>query len=415
MDETPSRASAFADSPPFLFLSPRVPWPLNTGAKIRTHALLEALAGVFAVNYAGFLQPDLAEEEARMQLNACQSVELVPEPATKLFGKLALAGKNLFDARPATLAKYDHAQLREYVTQWMAMNPRGIVHADHLHMAGYLNCGMARLKIIDEHNVESQIVERMAERYHRGWMKPWLRAQARRMHACEVERVVSANLTLAVSEGDAQMLRGMACGAKVLVVPNGVDLDYFQPPAAERARIPKRLVFTGSMNWLPNEDAMIWFAEAVWPLLARDYAGGGEWSLDIVGHAPSAAVRALASKTVHVSGSVPDVRDYVHDAQIFIVPLRIGGGSRLKILEAFAMQIPVISTAVGCEGLGAEHERHLLIADTPQAFAAATARLAQDAALRERLTRAAAQHVRDHFSWKAIGARLAARYGETRA
>ena len=384
-----------------------MPWPLNTGAKSRTRALLDALTREFAVDYAGFLQPDLPRDEALRSLAGCAEVFLAPEPATSLVGKATLVLGNVVDWRPATLAKYDDGDLRRHAVQWMGRHPGAIVHADHLHMAGYLGMGPAGIKAIDEHNVEAQIVERMAERYHRQWLKPWLLAQARRMRACEARLAGEADLVLAVSEGDAAMLRGMAPGTEVLVVPNGVDLEYFAPPAEGNARVARRLVFTGSMNWLPNEDGMLWFCEAIWPLLAGDAPA---WSLDIVGHQPSAPVQALAGKQVRVTGSVPDVRDYVHAGEVFIVPLRIGGGSRLKILEAFSMGIPVVSTAVGCEGLGAVDGRHLLIADTPEAFVAAIRRVAEDKGLAVELAAQAQRHVRDHFAWGASGGALAARY-----
>ena len=119
-----------------LFLSPRVPWPLNTGAKIRTRALLDALTREFAVDYAGFLQPDLPRDEALRSLAGCAEVFLAPEPATSLVGKATLVLGNVVDWRPATLAKYDDGDLRRHAVQWMGRHPGAIVHADHLHMAG---------------------------------------------------------------------------------------------------------------------------------------------------------------------------------------------------------------------------------------------------------------------------------------
>jgi glycosyltransferase involved in cell wall biosynthesis len=405
------------DRPPLLFLSPRVPWPLNTGAKIRTRALLEALAGAFAVDYAGFLQPDLTEAQARATLARCAGVTLFPEPATTASGKAWLGLRTLLSPRPATIAKYWSRPLAAHVRRWIGRHPGGAIHADHLHMAPYLDLGGTGPKVIDEHNVETDIVRRMAERYHRRWLKPYLYVQAERMRRTETELAGRAGRVLAVSEGDARQLAMMAPRTPVDVIPNGVDLNYFAPPAAGRSPRPGRLVFTGSMNWLPNEDGMLYFMREVWPLLERPLLerplleqapppDGGEWSVDIVGHQPSAAVRALAAPRVRVTGSVDDVRPYVHEGTVFIVPLRIGGGSRLKILEAFAMGIPVVSTAVGCEGLGAVDGRHLLIADTPETFRAAIARIAQSPALAQQLTQAAKQHVRGHFSWEAIGGRL---------
>lgn len=391
---------------PLLFLSPRVPWPLNTGAKIRTHALLSALRERFEVHYAGFLQSDLTRQEAEDYLRGVASTTLHAERALSLPGKGWLALRTLADRRPVTIAKYWHAGLANRVRQWVGEHPDGIVHADHLHMAPYLELGRPALTVIDEHNVESQILERLAEQYRGRPQYPYLRLQANRMKAFEARMIGRASLVLSVSEGDAAQLAGMAPGLPVEVVPNGVDLHYFQPPPTDHAPKPGRLVFIGSMNWLPNHDAMIYFVHEIMPLLKQDSAGEAPWSLDIVGQNPLPAVQALACGEVRVTGVVPDVRPFIREAMIYIVPLRVGGGSRLKILEAFAMGIPVVSTSVGCEGLGTRPEEHLLTADTPADFARAVRRLAQDPALRARLAQNALLHARAHFGWEAIGNRL---------
>jgi glycosyltransferase involved in cell wall biosynthesis len=392
------------DSRPLLFLCPRVPWPLNTGAKIRTHALLKALLSEYRVSYAGFLQPDLNEVEALERLADCENIRLVPEQCVSFAGKAWLGFRNLFDDRPATVAKYRHRRIVEFVRSWMDHHPGGVVHADHVHMAPYLELVPDGFKVMDEHNVESQIVERLAEKKSGSPVGTYIRSQAGRMRKLEARMTRYSDLVLAVSEGDAIQLREMAPGTRVEVVPNGVDLEYFHP-SVETPRIPGRLVFTGSMNWLPNQDAVIYFMEEIWPILDAT-PEGNDWSFDIVGHTPPPSVKMLASDRVRVTGSVDDVRPYVHGAVAFIVPIRIGGGSRLKILEAFSMEIPVISTTVGCEGLNVSDGVQLLTADTPEQFSAALVRLAQEPDLGRELASRAKQHVEGHFSWSTIGRKM---------
>ena len=398
-----------ASAPPLLFLSPRVPWPLNTGAKIRTHALLRALCEAFPVHYAGFLQPDLSADEARRRLGACETIKLYPEQGISLRGKAWLACRALADSRPVNILKYDHGGLRDYVSLWIQENPAGLVHADHLHMAACLGDASPVACVIDEHNVESVILERMASSYHRRGLRPWLRRQARRMADFEARTIARRAQALAVSPEDAARLEALAPGARVTVVPNGVDLDYFTPPPPDNRRIAGRLVFTGSMDWLPNQDAVMHFLDSIWPRLPRT-PGQPPWQFDVVGRSPSAGLRARSDAANRVTGAVPDIRPFLHEAMMLVVPLRIGGGSRLKILEAFAAGLPVVSSRVGCEGLEVEDGRHLLIADEPEAFAAAIARLHGDEALRHELAAAGRRLAQLRYDWRTIGRDLVQTY-----
>jgi glycosyltransferase involved in cell wall biosynthesis len=404
---------------PLIFLCPRVPHPLNTGAKIRTHAVLNALKSAYAVHYVGFQQPDLTPAQAEAALKGCASVFLRPEPACGLTGKGWLAMRSLPDARPATMLKYTSAALAGRVREILAAHPEAVVHADHLHMAAYLGTGRSALRVVDEHNVEAQIVERAAERLRPGGAlarlaapatQAWLTMQAGRMRRYEASWLDKADLALAVSPGDAEQLAAMAPGTAVEVIPNGVDVEYFKAGETGQGPTAGRMVFTGSMNWLPNQDAMLYFCQEMLPLMRSMPGPAAGWSLDIVGQSPSAAVQALARAGVRVTGTVDDVRPYVAGGEVFIVPLRIGGGSRLKILEAFAMEVPVVSTAIGCEGLGVSDGAQLLVADTPQAFAEAVGRVASDGELRRRLVESAKRHVLERFTWPEIGRRLLSIY-----
>ncbi|MEN6625306.1 MAG: glycosyltransferase [Candidatus Sumerlaeia bacterium] len=391
-----------------LFLSPRVPWPTDTGAKIRTNALLKALTARFSIHYAGFLQPGLSRARAQDYLNA-SAILLKPEPATTLPGKAWLGLRTLPNPSPVTLSKYWNRAIADFVAQWDREYPGGIIHADHLHLGQYLPQASRAIRVMDEHNVESRILERLAE-HNRG--RPWglyLNLQARRMARREAEVAAGADLVLAVSEGDAADLSAMAPQTRVEVIQNGVDLEYFAPPRVRRPNM-NRLVFTGSMDWLPNSDAMIWFVGEILPRLDLRPPRDGPWRLDIVGQNPPPAVRALDSARVRVTGPVEDVRPFVNEAGVFVAPIRIGGGSRLKLLEAFASGIPVVSTSIGCEGLEVEHEKHLLIADEPESFADAVDRLARQPRLREELTTRARALVEDRYGWDAIGRRLASLY-----
>jgi glycosyltransferase involved in cell wall biosynthesis len=237
---------------------------------------------------------------------------------------------------------------------------------------------------------------------------------------------------LAVSDADRDTLQRLygPLRSPVAVVPTGVDTTYFAPPPADPRHT--HLVFTGSMDWLPNEDGMLFFVREVLPLIRQLEPAV---TLSIVGRAPTPAIERLASESgIEVTGRVDDVRPHIARGAVYVVPLRIGGGTRLKIFEAMAMAKAVVSTTIGAEGLPVRDGEHLRIADTPRAFADAVLHLLQHDAERERLGRQARQLVVDRYDWAAAATELekalvdvrlrgqrggevnadrAARYGET--
>jgi glycosyltransferase involved in cell wall biosynthesis len=213
---------------------------------------------------------------------------------------------------------------------------------------------------------------------------------------------------LAVSDADRQTFSGLYPGAirqPVHVVPTGVDTEYFAPAATPQpAPCGSHLIFTGSMDWLPNEDAMQYFCRDILPLIRAEQP---DVTLAIVGRTPTPAVKRLADEHgVTVTGRVDDVRPYMNDAAVYIVPLRIGGGTRLKIFEAMAMGKAVVSTTVGAEGLPVTDGTHVMLADEPRTFAAAVVALLRDPNRRRQLETAARALVVEHYDWSAVAGSL---------
>jgi glycosyltransferase involved in cell wall biosynthesis len=232
-----------------------------------------------------------------------------------------------------------------------------------------------------------------------------MREQWRRMRRFEGQECARFEHVIAVSEEDAALLKRDYALGDVSAVPTGVDTEYFAPSGTIE-RVDNELVFTGSMDWLPNEDAMQWFTAEIWPLVRTRIPNA---KLSIVGRTPSAAVKELAVRHpgVTVTGSVPDVRPYLERGSVFIIPLRIGGGTRLKVFEAMAMEIPVVSTRVGVEGLPLNDGREYIAADHAQSFADVLVRLLQNSAQRKALAHAAAARVRSEFGWSEVARRFA--------
>jgi glycosyltransferase involved in cell wall biosynthesis len=229
--------------------------------------------------------------------------------------------------------------------------------------------------------------------------------QWRRMRRFEGSECRRFDDVIAVSADDCRTLERAYDLDEVFEVPTGVDTEFFRP-TGRVARNPYEMVFTGSMDWLPNEDGVIWFCNEILPRIRRTVP---EATLRIVGRSPSRLVQNLSRKHegVEVTGSVPDVRPHMERAAVFVIPLRIGGGTRLKVYEAMGMEIPIVSTTIGAEGLPVRHGEELIVADTPDAFAAATVGLMRDSALRARIAETAAARVRAEFGWREAAARFA--------
>ena len=204
----------------------------------------------------------------------------------------------------------------------------------------------------------------------------------------------------AVSEEDAEQMRREYALANVSAVPTGVDTEFFRP-SGQGATEPHSLVFTGSMDWLPNEDAIRWFTGEVLPLIKREIP---QASLTVVGRNPFPGLVESSRKdsSIVVTGRVPDVRPFMEKASVYVVPIRIGGGTRLKIYEAMAMGLPTVSTKIGAEGLPVRDGEEILLRDEPREFAEAVVRLLRDKSLAEKIGKQAAKTVREKFGWQKV-------------
>jgi glycosyltransferase involved in cell wall biosynthesis len=266
--------------------------------------------------------------------------------------------------------------------------------------------------IFDVHNA-AYLLQRRAcltdLRVPRRWIAAaysWV--QWRKLAAYERQVCRAADRVIAVSEADRDALLRLIPGAEITVVPNGVDLAFLSPgvvPPLPGLQAPA-LVFTGKMDYRPNVDAVLWFVEAVLPLITAQAPAA---HLYVVGQQPHARLAGLAGHpAVTVTGRVPDVRPYIAGAAVYVVPLRIGGGTRLKVLEAMAMGQAIVSTRLGCDGFPFEDGREVVFADDPAAFAAHVLALVQDRARAAALGQRARAYVAAHFGWDAIVPRLEA-------
>jgi glycosyltransferase involved in cell wall biosynthesis len=264
--------------------------------------------------------------------------------------------------------------------------------------------------VLDQHNLEHQIIRRIAENPGTNPLLRWYAGvEWPKLRDFEVAAMRRADVTLAVSDADRDAFLALApdLAGKVETVPIGVDTDYFS--AAEREPDAQTILSIGTMSWLPNIDAMQWFVGEILPLVRAERPGA---RVSIVGSNPAKAVVALGKRdpAVVVTGTVPDVRPYAKECGVFVVPLRSGSGVRVKILNALAMGLPVVSTAIGAEGIAVTHGENILIADTPRQFAEAVCRVLNDRTLADRLGANGRALVEERYTWGAVGKRLHAVY-----
>ncbi|MGQ0643333.1 MAG: glycosyltransferase [Gemmatimonadaceae bacterium] len=380
--------------------------PIDKGGRIRTYQMLRHLKRTHRITYVtlddGSADAD-ARERAAEYCHDLKTVAFRSEVKRSLGFYRELLG-NLLSPLPYAIAKYRVPAFTEAIRA--VARDADVVVCDFLFPAVNVPADLGPAVVLFEHNVEAQIWQRHAEHARGPLARAYMSEQWRRMRNFEGRECARFDHVIAVSQEDAQRLKQEYALGDVSAVPTGVDTEYFAATGTV-ARSSNELVFTGSMDWLPNEDAMTWFVADVLP---RIRARVPDVTLAIVGRTPSTVVRALGetSPNVTVTGSVPDVRPYLERGALFVIPLRIGGGTRLKVFEAMAMGIPVVSTRVGVEGLPLHAESEYVAADDAEGFADAVVRLLQAPARAATIASTALARVRSEFGW----AEVARRFGE---
>jgi glycosyltransferase involved in cell wall biosynthesis len=312
---------------------------------------------------------------------------------------------------PLTVLNYASKEVASALSALLAEESFDAVQLESVHLLSYLdvirNVPRRPALVADWHNVESELMARYASQTG-NWAKGVVaRRTAQLLKQAEQKLLSEADTHLVVSEREKILLEQRASGAEVHVIPNGVDTVAFEQIVAERFAssntMRNTVLYVGSMDYHANVDAVTWFAREIWPRVAGRFP---KLIFTIVGRNPGPSVRALASDNIQVTGSVDDVRPYYATAAVVVVPLRVGSGTRLKILEAMAAGVPVVSTKLGAEGLDVLDGVHLLIGNTPDEISSAVVHLVQNPAQANALADAAKTLVAAHYDWSSIGERL---------
>jgi sugar transferase (PEP-CTERM/EpsH1 system associated) len=365
-----------------LFLQKRILFPTDTGGTIRTLNVLRHLARWHAVTYLCSLQPgqDGPLSEMRKLGVRLETIPWRETPRGSLRFYVEL-GMNLFSRFPFTVNKDYDPRLRQRANELLKAESFDLVICDFVQMARNAIGLPAPAKILFEHNVEAQIFRRHARTDSSRLRRLYMRHQWHKMRRFEARAGRQFDAVIAVSQRDRQIFESEYGWDHVQVIDTAVDVDYFKPNGAVEKR--DRVVFVGSMDWLPNQDGVEHFVNRIWPEIRRQRPTA---TFQIVGRNPSPAVRRLErTPGVGVVGAVPDVRPYLAEAAVVVVPLLVGGGTRIKIFEAMAMEKAVVSTSLGAEGLDVTPGEHIALADTPSEFAGTVCELLENADHRARL------------------------------
>jgi polysaccharide biosynthesis protein PslH len=390
-----------------LWLNAGLLLPLDKGGKLRTWHLMRHLAERHEITWLSFADPDTPDAIREGMRDVCRELHVVPrrDAAKGTFGFYAGAAARLVDPLPYAVGKYRSPAYRARIASLLAQRRYDLVVCDFLVPAVNLPAPLPCGSVLFTHNVEAEIWRRHAAEQPDLVWRALYRQQWRRMQRFEGRTLGRFDLVLAVSDVDRdtfQRLYPAALQSPVVTVATGVDTAFFAP--VDGPPRPHHLVFTGSMDWIPNEDAMRHFCHDILP---RIRAQVPDVTLTIAGRDPTPAVRRLADLPgVQVTGRVDDVRPFIGEAAVYIVPLRIGGGTRLKIFEAMSMARAVVSTTVGAEGLPVTDGRDIVLADEPAGFAAAVTTLLGDPDRRHPIEEAARELVVGRYDWSAAAADL---------
>ena len=376
-----------------LFVSPRFLFPSDSGGKIRTSQILRGMkGGAFEITLISPAPDDVSKYQGELD-SVCDNFQCWKENKHKFLFQLTRM-RHIFSAIPIPIITDASVAGKHLVKIELSKKPDVVVF-DFLHSTIHSPDNIPVPSVLFTHNVEAEIFLRHTQVATNPLVRKLWNNQYQKMLTFEENALIKFDLNIAVSTKDADYFRNQFNLSNIREIPTGTDLDFYryQTPSDN-----KNLVFTGSMDWNANIDGIKYFLESILPLISRNEPN---INLQIVGRNPPTQMVKKYHKqkfNIEFTGFVDDVRSYVWNAAIYIIPLRVGSGTRIKAFEAMAMGCPIVSTTLGVEGLDMEPGKHYLCADTPEAFSKAVCELLSDKTLRETISRNARQHVEQNFS-----------------
>ncbi len=388
-----------------LFTLPRPLFPTDTGGKIRTLNIFSRLVRRMEIHAVALAEPGRDDQGAEEMRRLFAGFTPVHWRETRRFTPAFYAefARIRMGRFPYFLGKYHHPGFEQAARELHHRKPFDLILCDFLHSATAFVGSPLRPRALFQHNLEFRIRRQHWETEANPLKKLILKSEWSKARAIEEEVCRDFDHVIAVSEEDAADHRREFAIRRVSAIPTGVDVDYFAPQPGPR--IPGNIVFVGSFDWYPNEDGICWFLREIYPRIRAEQPA---CTATIVGRLPTDGMHRLATSLpgVEVTGAVPDVRPYLARAEVVVVPLRIGGGTRIKIFEAMAMHRPVVSTTLGAEGLTLRPGHEILLEDSAEEFARGVVELLREQPRAAALARAARDRVVHEFTWDAVARRM---------
>lgn len=381
-----------------LFLTQICPYPPANGGAIKTYNILKHLGARHDVTLLVYVRGDDDVESLKHLSPYCSHIEFCRIERSG-WGNLTSLARSLANGKSFIISRDWRSEMQSRVSSLLQPVP-DLIYADHLQMFQFVPDPAPCPVLLDEHNVEWRIIERFASNGRTPVHRLLASKEWRKLRSYELSACNRADRVLTVTEHDREMLSANGVsGDRVSALPIGVDTDFFRP--VHLTPDSKNILTFGTMSWPPNVDAVLYFAKSIYPIIKQRTPDA---RFTIVGSNPPREILNLSATdpSISVTGYVTDLRPYAEQAAAFVVPLRIGSGMRVKILDAMSLGLPVVTTSVGCEGITLIPGRHALVADTPEGFADAVVRLLQGFEKRVTLASTARNLVENRYSWPPI-------------
>ena len=402
-----------------LWLSHLIPYPPKGGVLQRSYNLIRETSKYHDVTLLAFIQNDLmrtrfssidsgVEESLNHLGEFCNDIKYIKIPCEhSRFGKYHLALKSLFTTDGYTINWLKSGEMQSAIQLMKNKHQFDLIHFDTISLAPYISEFPQIPKALDHHNIESHMMLRRSAQESNPLKRFYFYLEGKKLLNYEKKVCSKFNLHLTCSTLDTDRLNEIDPSLDIQEIPNGVDVDYFFPCRENETK--KHLIFAGSLNWYPNKDAMLFFINDIWPLLKESVP---DIVMNIVGSSPPAELLKLASidPQLKVHGFVDDVREYISSASIYVCPIRDGGGTKLKILDSFAMGMATVAHPTACEGIAVVDGTNVLLASTPDEFIEKIQLLINNDDLRITLGKNARQTAIEKYSYTSIGEKLSQQY-----